>query len=501
MFAVYDGHGKHGHSCAQFARDRLPKAIAKHVRKLRVQKYQKSRAADGKKGAWDPDKWPLLSRSEYESCCQRAFLEVNQAMNDAPNVIDALSGTTAVTVNFHGEFAAICNVGDSRVIIGHRVRGSGKDISIYFPDKQTDATLSYDGEEEKNEIDDEIELETTPSAVACPVIKPGSSFSTRRSAPPGTSVVAIPLTKDQTPYRKDERDRVKAMGATIMSIDQMQGKEEMHEDWGDLILGETIDYEGDSPRVWANGKDYPGCAFTRSLGDSMSKSIGVTAVPEILCTELTQNDEYLVVASDGIFEFLTNQTIIDLCAASESPLVACEKIVKASYDQWLTYENRTDDITIVVCFLQNFKPPTIGSIEGTTEDLVAGMSSIYGKASKRMPPPPESALAWTKAESSGKHSLPKEVTFQTEQQAIAYVSQEAQAAIVKDHVPPRPTAAAAKATTDEKFVSLLDERCRPDSDKTASITSVDADDTSVPETDKIGTNPIDVASCRNAIQI
>ena len=72
-------------------------------------------------------------------------------------------------------------------------------------------------------------------------------------------------------------------------------------------------------------------------------------------TALTQNDEYLVVASDGIFEFLTNQTIIDLCTVSESPLVACEKIVKAAYQQWLTYEKRTDDITIVVSIFTKFK--------------------------------------------------------------------------------------------------------------------------------------------------
>jgi hypothetical protein len=127
------------------------------------------------------------------------------------------------------------------------------------------------------------------------------------------------------------------------------------------------------------GKDYPGCAFTRSQGDNISEEIGVTGEPEMLTTQLTLNDEFLVIASDGIFEFLTNQAVIDMCATSESPLEACEKIVKQAYQQWLVYESRTDDITIIVCFLQNFRIPPTDGAKGTTEDLIKVPSSVYGK--------------------------------------------------------------------------------------------------------------------------
>lgn len=480
MFAVYDGHGQHGHECARFAQERLPKAIAKHVRKSRCQKYQKSRPpAAGKKGAWNPSEWPMLSRSEYESCCRKAFLEVNQAMHDASEVVDTLSGTTAISVNFHGNFAAIGNVGDSRAIVGHRVKGSGKDIGIHFPitneARPASTAYRYNGEEEKNDIDDELEQEATRSAVAFPVIEPGSSFQTRQRAAPGTSLVAIPLSKDQTSYRKDERDRVKALGASVMSIDQMQGKgKEEVRDWGEIVLGDTLDIEGDSPRLWMKGKEYPGCAFTRSMGDSMSEAIGVTAAPEMLCTEITQNDEYLVVASDGIFEFLTNQAIIDLCAASESPLVACEKIVKAAYGQWLTYKNRADDITIVVCFLQNFNAPRLGCTEGTTEDLIASMASVYGERSSRMPPPPESVLALTQhteglASKRHRGSMTEEARIEPE--VVAYVSQEAHVSVVKDRAPSQPMTFENMAMIDAK----IDDSSTA---KTASITTADDGDNS-----------------------
>lgn len=91
-----------------------------------------------------------------------------------------------------------------------------------------------------------------------------------------------PLSSDQTPYRKDERERVKKCGARVMSMDQIEGVEPYHENWGDLVLGENIDEGGDPPRVWSPNGDYPGTAFTRSLGDQVAEALGVYAEPEIL---------------------------------------------------------------------------------------------------------------------------------------------------------------------------------------------------------------------------
>ena len=50
-------------------------------------------------------------------------------------------------------------------------------------------------------------------------------------------LVAKPLSNDQTPYRKDERERIKKTGARILSMDQIEGLEPVHENWGDLNLG------------------------------------------------------------------------------------------------------------------------------------------------------------------------------------------------------------------------------------------------------------------------
>eukprot|EP00984_Skeletonema_dohrnii_P000931 scaffold303_cov145-Skeletonema_dohrnii-CCMP3373.AAC.2 len=54
--------------------------------------------------------------------------------------------------------------------------------------------------------------------------------------------------------------------------------------------------------------------------------------------------------------------MIDTCAACDDPLHACTKLLEASYEQWLNYELRTDDITCIVLFLQSGKADDIAEV-------------------------------------------------------------------------------------------------------------------------------------------
>jgi hypothetical protein len=62
-------------------------------------------------------------------------------------------------------------------------------------------------------------------------------------------LIAKPLSNDQTPYRKDERDRIKKTGARVLSMDQIEGLEPVHENWGDLNLGTSLRLLVRSPGV------------------------------------------------------------------------------------------------------------------------------------------------------------------------------------------------------------------------------------------------------------
>jgi serine/threonine protein phosphatase PrpC len=95
-------------------------------------------------------------------------------------------------------------------------------------------------------------------------------------------LLATPLSSDQTPYRKDERERVMRRGARVLTQDQIDGVKPVTDTFDNLTLGDAIDEDGDPPRVWSTQGNYPGTAFTRSFGDSVAETIGVFAEPEIL---------------------------------------------------------------------------------------------------------------------------------------------------------------------------------------------------------------------------
>lgn len=315
FFAVYDGHGRDGDLCAQFARDKMPGYLAKHINRVKERETKihsaklQGMTSRNPERAKDPLSYVELSREQMQQACLRAHVECNHAMHQDPSLDDSLSGSTAISAYIHGRRnrITISNVGDSRAVLGKATQPNG--------------------------------------------------FGPRQA------LKAFPLSRDQTPYRRDERIRIRATGARILSLDQLEGLEPINDrddsanDDGDFELGEELDEGGDPPRVWSPDGDYPGTAFTRSLGDAMAEELGVYAEPEMLTREIKPEDRVIVLASDGIYEFLTNQSVIDICAKFTDPLEACRAVAAESYELWLQYELRTDDITIIVIFVEPIMDP------------------------------------------------------------------------------------------------------------------------------------------------
>jgi serine/threonine protein phosphatase PrpC len=90
-------------------------------------------------------------------------------------------------------------------------------------------------------------------------------------------------------------------------------------------------------RVWLKHEDTPGLAMSRSFGDSMACKAGVHAVPEVKTFELTKEDKIIVLASDGVFEFLENQQVANIVfpfLKTKNAEGAAEALVRASYKRW-----------------------------------------------------------------------------------------------------------------------------------------------------------------------
>jgi hypothetical protein len=61
--------------------------------------------------------------------------------------------------------------------------------------------------------------------------------------------------------------------------------------------------------------------------------------------------------------------VIDICAKFNDPLEACRAVVAESYELWLQYELRTDDITMICIFIDEVDPTLALSQRNSYSDL------------------------------------------------------------------------------------------------------------------------------------
>ena len=111
----------------------------------------------------------------------------------------------------------------------------------------------------------------------------------------------------------------------------------------------------DIHRIYFTGKDYPGLSISRAIGDISSKSIGVSNKPEYFETLINEDYCYIVVGSDGLFDYLSTNEIESVVNSyyfnNGLPNDAVNELInKASY-KWDEKEIRRDDITCIVYFI------------------------------------------------------------------------------------------------------------------------------------------------------
>ena len=93
--------------------------------------------------------------------------------------------------------------------------------------------------------------------------------------------------------------------------------------------------------------------MSRSIGDLKGKAIGVISEPGILEYDLNEATKYIVIASDGVWEFMKNEEVRDLGKSfylENDSSGFCHKIVDTSASIWQKRDIVVDDITIVVMF-------------------------------------------------------------------------------------------------------------------------------------------------------
>lgn len=145
------------------------------------------------------------------------------------------------------------------------------------------------------------------------------------------------ITFDHKPDSPAEKERILACGGRVFAVE-----------YDDGIDG--------PPRVWLGHMDIPGLAMSRSLGDVVAHSAGVISDPEFTEYELNPvTDKFLVVATDGLWEFVDNQETVELVEAQHGPTDAVDVLVTEAATRWMHEEQVIDDTTIIVANLFGYK--------------------------------------------------------------------------------------------------------------------------------------------------
>ena len=145
----------------------------------------------------------------------------------------------------------------------------------------------------------------------------------------------FPLSIDHKPDLPSELERIESHGGIVDKIEDMYGNK----------LGPS--------RVFKAGFNSPGLAMSRSLGDLEAKECGVISTPQIIEYDINNNSKYMVICSDGVWEFASNEQVRDIGNIFYKKNDAsgfCSELIKYSVELWEQNEIIRDDITVVSVF-------------------------------------------------------------------------------------------------------------------------------------------------------
>ena len=149
--------------------------------------------------------------------------------------------------------------------------------------------------------------------------------------------LAVPLSEDHKPENPEERIRIEASNGRI----------EPYKDQAGNPLGPA--------RVWLANEQIPGLAMSRSIGDLVAQQVGVTSMPDVTLRQLDSSDKFIVIASDGIWEFISNEECVNIVSNyyfTGKLSAACEQLANIAVYRWNREDDNVDDITVVVACIK-----------------------------------------------------------------------------------------------------------------------------------------------------
>ncbi|XP_068669511.1 probable protein phosphatase 2C 1 [Aristolochia californica] len=183
----------------------------------------------------------------------------------------------------------------------------------------------------------------------------GDSRAVLGSRGNGDSMVAVQLTVDLKPDLPREAERIKKCKGRVFALQD----------------------EPEVQRVWLPFDDAPGLAMARAFGDFCLKDYGVISIPEFSHRVLTEKDQFVVLASDGVWDVLSNEQVVEIVSMVPSRSSAARVLVDAAVQEWkLKYPTSKIDDCAVICMYLDGKMDS----ESDTEEplnVFAATDHIY----------------------------------------------------------------------------------------------------------------------------
>ncbi|KAL6337546.1 hypothetical protein AAG906_037139 [Vitis piasezkii] len=203
-------------------------------------------------------------------------------------------------------------------------------------------------------------------------------------------LVPVQLTVDLKPNLPSEAERIKNCKGRVFALPDESGVY----------------------RLWMPDQNSPGLAMTRAFGDFCLKDYGLISIPDVSYRELTDKDEFVVLASDGVWDVLSNSEVIRIVASAKKRSMAAQLLVDRAVREWkIKYPGcKTDDCAVICLFLKT--PPL--STKSTSKNGRDGVNNhqqlavSQRSATRRSQQGCESAKANSKEEYSALQGVTRE---------------------------------------------------------------------------------------------
>ncbi|ONK56803.1 uncharacterized protein A4U43_C10F13150 [Asparagus officinalis] len=286
---VFDGHGPFGHVVARRVRDSLPLKLSSHLEVEVGNICFKENNNLSKAGSMNSEESSSLNLEEKSG--------VSVDLKQKENHSDILMG-------FKRSFLKAFKVVDKELEVH-------PNIDCFFSGT-TAVTLLKQGQD-------------------LVIGNVGDSRAIMGTRDQNDRLVAVQLTVDLKPNLPREAERIRRCKGRVFALRD----------------------EPKVARLWLPNNNAPGLSMARAFGDFCLKDFGLISVPEVSYRRITEKDEFIVLATDGVWDVLSNEQVVTIVASAPDRSNASRAIVNAAIRSWRIKHptSKIDDCAVVCLFL------------------------------------------------------------------------------------------------------------------------------------------------------